>query len=52
MKALLFQVSEMDIGILGIKKCDLGKWVVLVQGCVHFKKNEEEARKLYILLNS
>jgi hypothetical protein len=46
MKCLIFEVTSEDVGRLGITRRDVGKWAVLVSGCVHFRKNHEECLKL------
>ena len=46
MKPLIFQVSEYDVGRLGIHKRDIGRWCVLVQGAIHFRESEASAREL------
>ena len=46
MKTLIFQVSEYGVGTLGLKKRDIGRWVLLVAGCVHFRESREDCLKM------
>ena len=45
-KCLVFQVTQEDVGRLGVTQRDVGKWAVLVSGCIHYRKTREDAMQL------
>ena len=50
-KFLIFQVTEEDCGRLGVTKRDIGKWGVLVSGCIYYCKTREDALKLRAVID-